>query len=107
MEDVVDCLTFLFPDVNFVFLFDQSSGHGWRQKDGLSARLMNKGWGGASPIMHSSRIDDSCLGPYPRTLMVGDEQTMTFSDTDVGPFYLSEEQCQQKTYDQATGIKKK
>jgi len=29
LEDVVDCLTFLFPDVNFVFLFDQSSGHGW------------------------------------------------------------------------------
>ncbi len=58
---------------------------------------MNKQWGGASPIMHSSQIDDSsCLGPYPKTLMVGDKQTMTFSKTDAGPFNLSEEQCQQK-----------
>jgi len=107
LEDVVDCLTCLFLDVDFVFLFDQSSGHGRRQKDGLSARLMNKGWGGASPIMHSSQIDDSCLGPYPKIVMVGDEQTMTFSETDAGPFYLSQEQHQQKKYDRATGKKKK
>jgi len=28
LEDVVDCLVVLFPDINFVFLFDQSSSHG-------------------------------------------------------------------------------
>jgi len=43
---------------------------------------MNKGWGGASPMMHSSQIvDQLCLGPYPKTLMVGDKQTMMFGIT--------------------------
>jgi len=61
---------------------------------------MNRKWGGASPIMHSSQIEDpSCLGPYPKTLAVGDEQTMTFDAADEGPFYLSEEQCQQQKHD--------
>jgi len=27
LEDVVGCLVILFPDINFVFLFDQSSSH--------------------------------------------------------------------------------
>jgi len=39
--------------------------------------------------------------------MVGDEQTMMFSETDAGPFHLSQEQRQQKKYDRATGKKKK
>jgi len=41
LEDLVDCLVVLFPDVDFVFLFDQSISHGRRQKDGLSVHHMN------------------------------------------------------------------
>jgi len=86
LEDLVDCLIVLFPNVDFIFLFDQSSGHGKHQKDGLSANLMNRGWGGAGPIMHSTQIESACLGPYPKTLKVGDVQTMTFGEDDNGPF---------------------
>ncbi len=35
LEDVVDCLAVLFRNFDFVFLFEQSSGHGKLQKDGL------------------------------------------------------------------------
>jgi len=66
LEDLVDCLIVLFPNVDFVFLFDQSSGHGKHQKDGLSANLMNRGWGGAGPIMHSTQIEPRVLARIPR-----------------------------------------
>jgi len=47
---------------------------------------MNRGWGGAGPIMHLMQIEPACLGPYPKTLKVGDVQTMTFGEDDNGPF---------------------
>jgi len=48
---------------------------------------MNRKWGGASPPMHTEHIVDAfCLGPYPKTLSVGDEQSMPFTETDQGPF---------------------
>jgi len=105
---VVDCCSVLFPNFDFVFLFDQSSGHGKRQKDGLCARLLKRKWGGATPPMHASRIvDASCLGPYPKTLSVRDEQSMMFTETDQGPFYVNEPQRSENKYDQATGEKNK
>jgi len=66
---------------------------------------MNIKWGGASSVIHSLQIDDSLyLELYPNTLMVGNEQTMTFDVSDNCPFYLSEEQCQQEQkHDQSTG----
>jgi len=58
--------------------------------------------------MHASRIvDASCLGPYPKTLSVGDEQSMMFTETDQGPFYVNEPQRSENKYDQATGEKNK
>jgi len=107
LEDLVDCLIVLFPNVDFVFLFDQSSGHGKRQKDGLSMNLMNRGWGSAGPIMHSTQIEPACLGPYPKMLKVGDVQTMTFGEEDDGPFDLTEQQRRERKHDKWTGNKKK
>ncbi len=89
LEDLVDCLVVLFPD--FDFFSDQSSGHGKRQKDGLSIKLMNKYHGSAGPVVHPTLIlEAACLGPYPKTLVVGDTQSMIFEEGDDGPFYLSE-----------------
>jgi len=34
LEDLVDCLAVLFPLFDFVFLFDQSSGHTKNKKMG-------------------------------------------------------------------------
>ncbi|KAI2496123.1 hypothetical protein MHU86_18400 [Fragilaria crotonensis] len=36
-EDVVDCLQVLYPDFDFVFLFDHSQGHGKKRDGALSA----------------------------------------------------------------------
>jgi hypothetical protein len=37
LEDVVDCLIVLHPEIDYLFLFDHSYGHGHQRKDGLNA----------------------------------------------------------------------
>jgi hypothetical protein len=50
-EDVVDCLQVLYPEFNFLFLFDHSQGHGQKRDGALSTMLMSKSFGGAQQIM--------------------------------------------------------
>ena len=88
LEDIVDCLVIMFPVHDFLFLFDQSSGHGRQQTDGLNALNMNNDWGGAVPNMRDTEtVDKSCLGPYnhPRKLKVGDVQHLVYQASDPGP----------------------
>jgi len=69
---------------------------------------MNKHHAGAGLVMHSSLISEpACLGPYPKTLVVGDTQSTVFQEGNNGPFYLSEAKRQDKKYDHPTGKKKK
>ena len=88
LEDIVDCLVVMFPAHDFVFLFDQSSGHGKQQSDGLNALNMNNDWGGAVPSMRDTQIiDQACLGPYNHDdkLRVGDVQHLVYQENDRGP----------------------
>ena len=59
-------------------------------RSGLDAANIDSGFGGAQPVMQTSNISqlDGCLGPFDPTLAFGDEQSMTFLPTDVGPFWM-------------------
>ncbi len=50
-EDCVDCLIVLYPQYNYVFLFDHSCGHDKQWEDGLNAQMMGKSYGGEKPAM--------------------------------------------------------
>ncbi len=88
LEDAVDCLNFLRPQFDFVFLFDHSQGHA-RKKDGaLDANNMSRSFGGAQPKLRSSTIDAGCLGPFQSIFSIGDQQSMVFKDGDPGPWWI-------------------
>ena len=93
-EDCVDCLQVLYPQFDFVFLFDHSQGHAKKLTNGLDAYSMNRGYGGAQPRMRESTIKehDGYLGMNQRTLSVGDTQSFVFNSNDDGPFWLSAEE---------------
>ena len=74
LEDAIDCLETVFPQFDFVFLFDQSSGHTKMQNDGLVVSNMNVSYGSAIAKMHDSNIEE--VGEYAGLLKVGDTQTM-------------------------------
>ena len=89
VEDCVDCLKVLYPQYDFLFLFDHSCGHDRGQTDGLNAKRMAVSFGGKQPKMHPTIIEaeDGYLGPHRHSsvLSVGEEQKM------VWPVYSDEE----------------
>ncbi|KAI2513104.1 hypothetical protein MHU86_1396 [Fragilaria crotonensis] len=93
-EDVVDCLQVLYPDYEFVFLFDHSQGHARKRDGALSALNMSKGYGGAQSQMRDTVIvqEEGYLGPYSPVLKVGDTQSLIYHGTDSGPWYLTLDQ---------------
>ena len=50
-EDAVDCLKIVYPGHDFLFLFDQSSGHTKKREGGLDAVSINVSYGGKSLAM--------------------------------------------------------
>ncbi|KAG7357055.1 hypothetical protein IV203_001743 [Nitzschia inconspicua] len=50
-EDVVDCLKVLYPNHEFVFLFDHSQGHSRKRKGALDVNSMNVSFGGQTQLL--------------------------------------------------------
>ena len=46
IEDCIDCLQLIYPQFDYEFELDHSSGHNSERVDGLSTSSMNLGWGG-------------------------------------------------------------
>ena len=106
-EDCVDCLQILYPDFDFIFLFDHSNGHDRLQEDGLSVSKINVGWGGKQPKMKASKLTSSHFGPFHNKnywLQPGDVQLMQFGyDNDTGPCNLSPSEREIERNDRDTG----
>ena len=105
MEDCVDCLVTLYPEYDFLFLFDHSCGHDRQRPDGLNAQRVNKSFGGGVPKMRNTTIESKdYLDPYkPTMLAIGDVQSMVFTDNDDGPFYMTETERIASEHDRVTG----
>jgi len=94
LEDCVDVLQYLYPQYDYIFLFDHSSGHDKQREDGLNVKKMTKNFGGTQRKMRDTVIkqEKGYLGTYLSKLKPGDTQSMVFKETDDGPFWMSTEQ---------------
>ena len=105
LEDCVDVLQYMFPQFEFIFLFDHSNGHNRMQPNSLSLSRIQIRAGGKQPIMRSSKISADLLGPFHTTeslLQPGMNQSMVFSESDAGPCYLSNTQRVDQCHDRVT-----
>ena len=100
VEDIFDVLSIKYPSYDFLFMLDQSSGHGRMREGALNVNQMSGKWGGKQSRMRKTILD---VGPYPRKLNVGDEQDMVFVEGDDGPFYMKPDDQRKKKYDSFTG----
>lgn len=106
LEDCVDVLRVLYPEYDFVFLFDHSCGHDRQREDGLNVNKLGKSFGGAHPKLRDSKMvqADGYLGSYEHSkkLKVGETQSMVFKATDEGPCWLTPEERENQREDWVT-----
>ena len=101
VEDVYDVLSVKFPNYDFLFMLDQSSGHGKMREGSLNTNLMSMKFGGKQERMRDTTIKE--IGPYQCLLKVGDSQSMCFKESDDGPFYLPVDERLKRKYDTLKG----
>jgi hypothetical protein len=109
LKDCVDVLKCLYPQYDFLFLFDHSCGHHKQQPNGLNAENMLESYGGQQSILRSTVIkeENGYLGPHSYTLKPGDEQLFTFQENDSGSFWMTERMRSEKKEDKVVeGAKK-
>jgi len=88
LEDCCDVLNSLYPQYDFLLLFDHSCGHDKQRADGLNMENMSKSYGGKQAKMHTTIIkhEHGYLGKYERILNPGDTQFVVFQPDDPGPY---------------------
>jgi hypothetical protein len=91
LEDCVDCVKVLALQFHYLFLFDHSCGHDKQREDRLNIKNMTKSFSGKQAYLHDSEVD-GYLGPYSKVLKPSDVQSMVFKESDVGPFWLTEQE---------------
>ena len=101
LEDVYDCLDHIFPQFNFLIMFDQSSDHMKMRLDVPNIGNMNASYEGAATHMHKSIITK--VGRYKGTLSVGETQYTRFNLNNSGPFWIDLLDKLKPKYDQNDG----
>ncbi|KAI2502685.1 hypothetical protein MHU86_11742 [Fragilaria crotonensis] len=102
LEDCVNVLKVLYPQYEFLFLFDHSCGHDRQKEDGLNVARMTKLYGGAQKRLRNTVIKQTqgYLGPYSPKLEPGNTQSMVFKADDIGPFWMTQTQREERRHDQ-------
>ena len=98
----------MFPQFDYIFLFDQSSGLTKMREDGLNVSNMNVTCGGSTLKMHDTVITE--VGPHVRLFDVGETQRMYFTNDDDGPFWMNDEEKANRKFDkilQGSKVKEK
>ena len=91
IKDAIDFLKHLYPQFDFEFELDQSSGHNKEQPNGLSTSgtTLNSGRGGAQREMRSSVLEKGNVGTleHNRQIKIGEEQKMVFQEGYLPPIF--------------------
>jgi hypothetical protein len=106
-EDCVDVVKTLWPEFDYVFLFDHSCGHDRQRPDGLTTVGLNKGFGGAQRKMRDAEIgkDNMEVGIHATelTLKPSEVQSLQFLPADIGPCWMSPAQREATRKDRPSG----
>jgi hypothetical protein len=102
VEDCCDVKTNLYPQYDFLFLVDHSSGHDKQRKDGLNMTRMTRNFGGTQRKLRDTLIkqEKGYLDPYARILSPGEVRLLVFKPTHDRPFWMSREEQEKTRHDQ-------
>jgi hypothetical protein len=106
-QNLNDLSAKLYPENEYMFLFDHSCGHDRKRHDGLYvSNSMRKGFGGKQSVMRESKIESAeYLGQLGGLLSVGASQTMNCVPSDAGPYWMTEAEKHSNRKDRPSGKK--
>ena len=113
LEDIIDMFHCAYGrKYDYLFMFDHSCGHDRMRENGLHVGNMNVSYGGGQKNLHNSKmIDKTYLGEfqYPNhqcpQLKVGDTQCFSFTEDDIGPYWMTPQQRNNTRNKQSKGYK--
>ena len=93
LEDCINVLNVLYPQYDYLFLFDHSCRHDKQREDGLNVENMSKSFGGQQAKMRLATIkqENRYLGANPQILNPDSTQFMVFQTQDTAPFWMTEQ----------------
>jgi hypothetical protein len=96
----------MHPNISFLFVFNHSSDHAKQCPDGLNHHRVNRTFGGKATRMRTTNIEQEqgFLGSFPRTLEPGNTQSLVFTNSDVGPLWLSDAEREECRHDKRFGM---
>ena len=87
----MDYLLYLYPQFEYQFKIDYSSGHNAKRIDGLSTYNINLGWGGKERKMRDSILsEDDIIGQiiHKQVLKVENLQSMVFTQNNIPSIFI-------------------
>ena len=104
VEDIYKILCVKYPQFDFLFMLDQSSGHRRMREGLLDVNLMSMKLRGKQDKMREMAIKE--IRPHQYSLKVRDTQSMYFKESNDGPIYLPADNSLRRKYDTTKGEKK-
>jgi hypothetical protein len=105
LEDCIDVLQSLYPQFDYLFMFDHSCGHDKMRPNGLSAAKLRKGFGGSQPRMRDTHLENEdhfgTVGM--KKVELGGTQCLVFQSMDQGPCWMSAEEQHNRREDKESG----
>lgn len=86
LEDIMDFLVVIFPLFDFLFVYDQSSGHTKLQENGFVASNVNVSYGDIAARVYDTIIKE--FRPYDCVLEIGLTQSMIVKEQDPELFWI-------------------
>jgi hypothetical protein len=101
MEDCLDAMRVLNPEVDVLLLLDHSCGHNWQRENGLNVENMSKSYRGKQRVIRPTLIREEMgyLRSFNCKLNPGDTQHFIFSKTDEGPFWMNPLEQEEQRHD--------
>jgi hypothetical protein len=109
-ENCADAADIMFPEYEHWLSLDNSCNHRGKQKGGLDMRVMNKTMGGAQPIMDPRIVPIDTVHKFDNgewLIQPGQEQSLVFEETDIGPYYMNPMTRLARKQDEVTAMKEK
>ena len=96
----------MHPSYDYGFFFVHCDGNAKQRPAGCNQGRMNGAFGGKAILMQNTVIsiqEEGYLGPFSQIVGPGDNESLVFSPSSIGPFWMSDVEKEKSRFDKHLG----